>query len=79
MSSFSPQRPGQVQKPARGHVIDAQEVGSEGADQLEIARRLGAFGEWLAGAVGAERPVGHAFGVKLRLAQAKELPAHGRA
>jgi hypothetical protein len=66
---------GHIQQPARRHIIDAQQIGPQTPEKLEIGGGLGAAGERLAFGVWGERPISDALGIKLRLVNAEELAA----
>ena len=66
----------QVQKPARRHIVDADEIHTGLDHHVEIlCRRLGSP-EVVALGVGRERAVGHAFDEKLFISLEEKLGAH---
>ena len=72
---------GQVEKPAGGHVIDAEQVGPQGLDLGKVARGLFLGNE--AGLVGrrlgSEGTVSQALDVKSLFAEPEELAVHAYA
>ena len=62
---------GHVQKPPGRGVVDAEDVGPELADQLEVLPGLRGRGEEVSRRVGFERAVGDALGVELPRAESE--------
>ena len=65
----------EIQKPARGRVIDAQKVRAQSRNQVEVASGLLRLAEWFAGGIGGEGPVSDAFRIKLLAVDAEKLSA----
>ena len=67
---------GHVQKPPGRGVVDAEDVGPEFPDQLEVRTCPFGRGEEVSRRVGLEGPVGEALDVELPRAEPEELPVH---
>ena len=70
-------RDGEVEKPFRGNVINADDVRAEFANLSEVSGRLLGRCEQLAGSIGSEWPISNAPGVKFLFAEPEKFAIHG--
>ena len=69
----------QIQKPFGWHIIDAQQIGPQFADLLEVADNLSRGAKGFALCVRSERPIRDAFDAKLPLPEPEEFSINGNA
>lgn len=77
--NFEILRGGEVEKPFRWNLINADDIRAEFADLGEVSGSLLGRGKQLAGSIGSEWPVSNALGVKFLFAEPEKFAIHGDA